>query len=119
MKINRRRSSPIGPGSALVVEHAHRLDLAGVPGGLAADHVDRAVAGGHGDPRPGVGGQPVGGPALQSDHEGILHGLLGEIDAAELAHEGGDRPAGLVPEDRRHLVVLDHPRSVLTRIETA
>ena len=60
--------------------------------------VDRAVARGRRDPRARVVGDPVPRPALQRDREGVLHGLLGEVEVAEHPDERRDRPSRLAPE---------------------
>jgi hypothetical protein len=38
------------------------------------------------------------GPALQCHEEGLLDRVLGELEIAEDADEGGDRPPRLAPE---------------------
>ena len=65
---------------------------------LAAQAVDRAVAGGGGDPGAGVAREAVGGPALERDDPCLLHGLLGEVEVAEHPDQRGDRPPRLAPE---------------------
>jgi len=72
--------------------------LLGVALRLAAQPVEGAVARRRRDPRPGVVGDAVLGPALEGDDERVLHRLLGEIDVAEEADERGDGPTGLPPE---------------------
>ncbi len=44
-------------------------------------------------------GDPVGGPALGRDGEGVLGGLLGAIEVAEEADQGRHHAAPLVAED--------------------
>jgi len=44
---------------------------------LAANAIDRAVAGGRQQPRAGVLGRAVAGPALERSGEGLLHRVLG------------------------------------------
>ena len=46
----------------------------------------------------GLSRRPVARPALERHHEGVLHRLLGEVEVAEHADEGGDRPPRLAPE---------------------
>ena len=65
---------------------------------LAADAVDGAVARGADDPGAGVAGEPVAGPALDRDHEGLLHRLLGQVDVAEDPDQDRHRPSRLAPE---------------------
>ena len=48
---------------------------------------------------PGFGGTPVSGQRLDRDDERLLDRLLGDVDVAEEADQGRDRPAGLLPED--------------------
>jgi hypothetical protein len=54
---------------------------------LAADPVDRAVAGGRQQPGAGVGGGAVARPALERGGEGLLDGVLGELDVAERSRQ--------------------------------
>ena len=69
------------------------------PGGpLAPQPVDRLVAGDAGDPGARVVGDAVVGPALERDHERLLHRLLGEVEVAEDPDQARDRPSRLVPE---------------------
>ena len=65
---------------------------------VAPQAIDRAVACGGQDPGTGVVGQPVAGPALNGLYEGFLNRVLGQVDIAEDANEGGDRPPRLPPE---------------------
>ena len=48
---------------------------------------------------PGFGGTPVAGQLLGRHHERVLDRLLGDVDVAEEADQGRDRPAGLLAED--------------------
>ena len=66
---------------------------------IAAEPVDRAIAGGNRQPRARVGRWAVPRPALRSDRERLLRGFLGEIEVAEEADQAGDDTAPLVPED--------------------
>ena len=68
---------------------------------LAADPVDRAVAGRRDDPGAGIGGLAVALPPLECDRERVLHRVLGELDVAEDAGEDGDGTAPLLPVDPR------------------
>ncbi len=78
-----------------------------VTGGLAAQPVDRPVAGGRGDPTAWVGRHAVGRPALSGDRERLSDRVLGEVDVAEDADQGGGAAARLTAEDLRE--VLSHP----------
>ena len=56
-------------------------------------------------PRAGVGRDAVARPALGRDRERLLRGLLGEVEVAEEADQGGEDAAPLVAEgplERRH-----------------
>ena len=66
---------------------------------IAPDPVDRAVARGRDEPRPGVVGRALAGPALRCDRERLLRGFLGEIEVAEEADQGGEDASPLVAED--------------------
>ena len=66
---------------------------------IAAQAVDRAVAGGDRQPGAWVGRRAVPGPALSRDRERVLRGFLGEIEVAEVADQAGDDAAPLVPKD--------------------
>jgi hypothetical protein len=74
---------------------------------LAAQAVDGAVAGGGGDPRAGVVGHPLPRPSLDGDGEGLLDGLLGQVEVADDPDQGRDRPPRLLPEQ-----AVDDPRDV-------
>ena len=65
---------------------------------LAAQAVDRAVAGDARDPGAGIVRHAVARPALEGDDEGVLDRLLGEVEVAEDADQGRDRPSRLAPE---------------------
>jgi hypothetical protein len=62
------------------------------------DAVDRLVARGGGDPRAGIARQAALGPDLERDEEGVLDGLLGEVEVTEHPDERRDRPPRLFPE---------------------
>ena len=76
------------------LEHARLLGECAI----AANAVDRAVARGGHQPRTRVIGRPVAGPALGGDGEGLLSGLLGEVEVAEEADQAGEDAAPLVAE---------------------
>ena len=65
---------------------------------VAADAVDRPVPGGHHEPRPRARGRPFARPPLGCDRERLLGGLLGEVEVAEEADQGGHDAAPLVPK---------------------
>ena len=71
-----------------------------VAGRLPAEPVDGPVAGRGDDPAARVGRHAVDRPALDGDGERLLDRLLGEVDVAEDADQGGDDPAVLLAEDR-------------------
>ncbi len=75
-----------------------------VEGGVArlvAQPVEGAVAGRHGEPAGRVPGHAVEGPAGQRRAEGLLDGILDDVEAggAEQAGEPGGDLAGLAPEE--------------------
>src|SRR5690606_12582195 len=75
------------------------LGVLAVTGGLAAQAVDRPVAGRGDDPPGGGRRRPVLRPAPHGDGERVLDGLLGQVDVAEHAGEHGHGPAVLLGED--------------------
>jgi hypothetical protein len=66
---------------------------------IAADAVDGPVAGSGDQPGARVGRRALAGPALGGDGEGLLNGLLGEVEVAEEADQGSEDLAPLVAED--------------------
>ena len=66
---------------------------------VAANPVDRAVLGRRDDPGAGIGRCSVTRPALQRRCEGVLDGVLGEVEVAEHADEDRDRTSPLLAED--------------------
>ena len=66
---------------------------------IAAEAVDRAVAGGDRQPGARVGRRAVPRPALRRDRERLLRGFLGEVEVAEEADQRGEDAAPLVAED--------------------
>jgi hypothetical protein len=83
-----------------VLHRLRHLEQAGLRGqrAVAADAVDRAVAGRRHQPGAGVGGRAVARPALGGDREGLLRGLLGEVEVAEEADQRGEDAPPLVAE---------------------
>jgi hypothetical protein len=76
---------------------------------LAADAVDRAVAGGRDDPRAGVRRCAVPRPALGRDDEGVLNRVLGKVEIAEDAAENRDAPCTLISIGAGELVYAASP----------
>ena len=56
---------------------------------------------------PGLGGTPSARPLAQGDGERLLDRILGDVDVAEGADQGGDRSAGLLAEDPADLGLVD------------
>ena len=73
-------------------------DLLVHPLGFPTQTVERLVAGDRRDPRARAIRDTVDRPAFQRDHEGVLHRLLGRVEAAEEAGEGGEGVARLGAE---------------------
>jgi hypothetical protein len=65
------------------------------------------VAGGGGDPATRVGRHAIARPPAQGDGEGLLHRILGQVDVAEDADQGGQRSAGLLTEDPADLRLVE------------
>src|SRR5262245_7265533 len=65
---------------------------------IAADPVDRAIAGRDREPGARIGRRAVPRPALGRDRERLLNGFLGHIEVAEEADEAGEDAAPLVAE---------------------
>ena len=65
---------------------------------IPANAVDRAVARGRQQPRPRLRGRSLARPALGRDREGVLRGLLGELEVAEEADQAREHAAPLVVE---------------------
>jgi hypothetical protein len=103
----------------LVCDRAHRFLLLGLrdeldesrePGllrfqrPLPPQAVDREVARGRDDPRPGARRDAVAGPALRGDRERFLDGVLGEVEVTERADQDRDRAPELLPKCLRDRV---------------
>jgi hypothetical protein len=65
---------------------------------IAPDAVDRPIACRGREPCPGIGWRAVARPPLGRDGERLLNGLLGEVEVAEEADQGGEDPAPLIAE---------------------
>ena len=70
-----------------------RRDVPIMSGGLAAQSVDGPVARRGDDPRPRIGGSAGLGPLRHGDGERLLNRILGDVDVAEGADQGGDGTA--------------------------
>ena len=73
------------------------------------------VSPGRHQPRAGILRRPVARPALGGGSEGLLRGLLGEVEIAEEADQAGEDAAPLVAED----LLEDGQRSTSGRTSTA
>src|SRR6185437_3547178 len=80
-------------------EHLRSLLVAMLAGFLAAEAVDRAVAGGGDDPSRRAGGQPGGWPSLHRLDESVLNRFLGGANITEGANQHRHRPAVILAED--------------------
>ncbi len=74
---------------------------------LAADPVDRRVAGRRHDPGAGIARRSVPRPALGRPDEGVLHRVLGEVEVTEDAAEDRDRAGALVAVGAGELFYAD------------
>ncbi len=63
-------------------------------------HVNRLEASGRNKPGSRIVGHAIGRPAFQGGRERVVHGLLGEIEIAEEAYEGGQDTPRLGAIDR-------------------
>ncbi len=63
-----------------------------------AQSIDGAVPRGRGDPGTRIVGHASHGPRLEGRDEGFLDHLLGEVEVAEHADQGGHRPALFLAE---------------------
>ena len=90
-----------------------RLALPAQPLLLPAQPVQRLVARGGGQPRPGVGRDSVPRPGLQGRQAGVLVGVLGQVEVAEAAHERPEHASGLGPEHVLGDDRLHHPAALL------
>ena len=86
-----------GVGGRLVVEPGGELAEQAVEPGTSPEPIDRLEAAGRDEPGARVGRRPVPGPALDRGHEGVLEGLLGEVEVAQQADQGGQDLARLGP----------------------
>ena len=116
VKSSSRRSSGIARVLHLVLGGLGHLEQPGLlgEGAVAADPVDRPVAGRRHQPGARVVRRPIARPALGGDREGLLSGLLGEVEVAEEADQVGEDAAPLVAEDPLE-DRLDPPRAAGSR----
>jgi hypothetical protein len=84
----------------LVLGCLGRIEQGGLGGqrSIAADAVDRPVAPGRHEPGARVLGRPVPRPALGRQREGLLGGLLGEVEVPEEADQGCEDSSPLLAE---------------------
>src|SRR5581483_7315108 len=66
---------------------------------VAADAVDRAVSRSRHEPAGGVRRRPVPRPPLERDRDRVLEGVLGEVEVAEDADQGGEDASVLLAEE--------------------
>src|SRR5512133_154295 len=83
---------------AQALESCEQLGLA-CERALAADPVDRAVAGRRDDPCTGIARRALSRPALDGRREGVLHRVLGALEVTEDADENGNRTSPLLAKD--------------------
>ena len=116
VKMRRSRSSCTGPDllSRCVGDLGH-LRQKFAPARLAAEVIDGSIAGGRRDPAARVRRQAVDGPLPQGEGEGLLDRVLGEVDVAEDADQGGHRPTGLLAEDPADQRVVDDRQAISRR----
>ena len=81
---------------------------------FAAQPVDRLVPRDAGDPGARVRRYAISRPPLEGDDERVLNGLLGPVEVAQNANEGGDRPSRLVPEQ-----TVDNSNGLLYRVASS
>ncbi len=105
VKISLSRSSSSvasagSPAAACVEQDLMRQLLLLAANGDGASHaVDRLVAPDIDQPGPRIGGDLADRPALQRHLEGILQGVLGQIEIADETDQRRERSARLVAED--------------------
>src|SRR5262249_17790647 len=79
-------------------EPLEELGLAG-KGALAADPVDRSIAGGRDQPGRRVARRSLARPAFDGGGERVLEGVLGKLEVAEDADQGREDAAPLLADD--------------------
>ena len=88
----------VGQRRRLTAEQVHGRGLLPRPLRLAAQAVEGAVAGRHRQPRARVVGDAVARPSLERHDGRVLHGVLGQVEAAERPGQGGEDPPSLDPD---------------------
>jgi hypothetical protein len=85
----------------LILRCLGHFEQTGLPGqrAFAADVVDRAVSRGRDQPRTRIRRRSIPWPAFGGDREGVLNGLLGEIEIAEKADQMSEDTSPLLTED--------------------
>jgi hypothetical protein len=103
----------VGRGGERLLGVGELGDLLAEPG-LAAEAVDRLVARGAEDPGAWLVGQAALGPLQERGLEGVVEGLLGELEvAAEHADQPGEHPSRVLAVDRRDPLGHVHRRGIL------
>jgi hypothetical protein len=82
-------------------------------GCFASEAVDSAVAGSRGDPATRVGRYSHLRPLLRRYRERLCNGVLGEVDVAEDADQGGEDAPVLLAEELRELLYAGTPSSAM------
>ena len=68
---------------------------------VSAQAIDRPAPRGGGDPRPRIGRNPIAPPHLHRRLERVLHRVLGQLEVADLADQGGQHDRPLVAKRAR------------------
>ena len=97
----------VGGGRDAVAQAIGQRRERGIEPGAPAQLVDGLEAPGGDEPRPRLGGHAFGGPALHCGRERVVQRLLGQIEVAEQADQGGKNAARLGAVDGVHH--LAHP----------
>ena len=106
VKIRRSRSSSTSPSCAalpLVPSSASRSAISASDASKRARRrmrVDRLEAAGRDEPGARIGGHAVARPLLERGGEGVVQRLLGEVEVAEQADQGGEDAARVGAVDR-------------------
>jgi hypothetical protein len=72
------------------------------PRPLASHVIERLVASGRHEPGAGPSGNTISRPALESNGQSLLQGILGNVPIAEHPHERGHDLSGFVSKCVRH-----------------
>ena len=100
----------------------HRVGLLSRTGGLAAGDVDRAPARGERQPGPWLRWDTRARPGVQRPQDGVLHGVLGELQVARVPDERGQHAPALVAHEADEggaRGVVGHSNSITGRTSTA